>query len=205
MSKASDDRRIDVLKRLIHLGMARSRQGLPPTKELVQTFFYYGGEDASAASLFAGGTEMLMGTVEDMLDKVHDQVLQDNLPTYLKDQGIEEMLNRFDDIVQTLEEEDAWVRHQDEQDQASAVHALQSSMLPVGVTLEQMVDYTQYQKALVQRDAMTKALEQVQDEILSLEQDYAEGMSHVREQQQTLQTTAQVLTRSADLCSMVGQ
>ena len=208
MSKASDDRRIDVLKRLIHLGMARSRQGLPPTKELVQTFFYYGGEaeEDASSSLFAGGTEMLMGTVEDMLDKVHDQVLQHNLPTYLKDQGIEEMLNRFDDIVQTLEEEDAWMRHQDEQDQASAVHALQSSMLPVGVTLEQMVDYTQYQKALVQRDAMTKALEQVQDEIASLEQDYAEGMSHVREQQQqTLQTTAQALTRSADLCSMVGQ
>ena len=52
---------------------------------------------------------------------------------------------------------------------------------------------------------MVKALQQVQDDIANLEQEYAEMTNQVTGQQEKLQETAQALTRSADLCSMVGQ
>ena len=194
---AHDDRRMDVLMRLIHLGMARSRRALNST-ELVHASY---GDDAS---LF-GGTEMLVGTLEDMLDKVHDQVLLHDVPKVVKEYHIDEMLDRFDHIVRTLDEEVAQARHREEQDQASATHAMEAALLPWGVTLEHVVDFHTYRKALVQRDDMVKALQQVQDDIANLEQEYAEMTNQVTGQQQTLQETAQALTRSADLCSMVGQ
>jgi predicted nucleic acid-binding Zn-ribbon protein len=82
---------------------------------------------------------------------------------------------------------------------------MEAALLPGGDTLEHVVDYHTYRKALVQRDDMVKALQQVQDDIANLEQEYAEMTNQVTGQQEKLQETAQALTRSADLCSMVGQ
>jgi hypothetical protein len=197
MSVAQDDRRLDVLMRLIHLGMARSRQALNTT-DLVQASY---GDDAS---LF-GGTEILVATLEDMLDKMHDQVLGHDLPMHLKQYNIQEILDRFDDVVRTLEQEDARELQREEHDQASATHAIDSSLLPTGVTLENVLDFYKYRNAHVQRDELATTLQQVQDEIAGLEQEYADVTSHVDSQQRILQEAAQALNRSADLCSMVGQ
>jgi hypothetical protein len=83
---------------------------------------------------------------------------------------------------------------------------MEAALLPGGVTLEHVVDFHTYRKALYQRDDMVKALQQVQDDIANLlEKEYAATTNQVTGQQQKLQETAQALTRSADLCSMVGQ
>jgi hypothetical protein len=197
MASSQDDQRIDVLMRLINLGLARSRQSLNTT-ELVQESY---GEDAS---LF-GGTEILVGTLEDMLDKMHDQVMNHDLPVYLKENKIKEMLDHFDDVVRTLEHEDAWEVQMEEHDQTSAAQAMDGTILPTGITLDNVLDFHKYRASLAQRDEMTRALAQVQDEIRALEQDYADMRNQMDSQQRILMETAQTLTRSADLCSMAGQ
>lgn len=193
---AQDDRRFDALTRLINIGMTRSRQALNTT-ELVQAAY---GEDASVF----GGTEMLVGALEDMLDNVHDQVVNQDLTKYLKEHKIEEMLDRFDHVLATLEAEEKWKSEQELQDQASAKQAVDTSVLPAGVTLENVVDFHKYRNALAKKDELAKALEQIHEEIAALEQEQTERTSALETQQQILHKNAQELNRSADICSMVG-
>jgi glutamate-1-semialdehyde aminotransferase len=194
--QSSEQHRLyEVLGRLLETGMVRSRQALT-TSSLVEASY---GDDAAVF----GGKEMLAETMDDMLDKLHDQVLQQDLREYLQKHGIEALLDRLDSIVEALNEEDA-VRAQAElQDKESAERATDVNLLPAGVTLQDVVDYQLYQHAMTQKQSMTKALQEVQEEIATLEKEQAEMSIHVESKQRILQQTAQELSRSADVCSMV--
>lgn len=192
----SPQRRYDLLMKLIETGMIRSRQSLHST-DLVNASY---GEDAAVVF---GGTEMLAGTMDDMLDKMHEQVLKQDLPVYLEEQQIETLLDRVDRIVETLDREEAAQAQAEREDQESAIRAMDASLLPAGVTLDNVVDYHNYQRALAQKEQMANALQQVQDEIAALEKEQEEIKDHVDSKQQMLARTATVLNRSADICSMV--
>lgn len=176
--------------------MARSRKDLNTTR-LVEAAY---GEDDAAVF---GGKEMLAGTMDDMLDKLHEQVLKEDLPAYLERHGIEALLDRFERIGETLDREDAAAAQAERQDRESAERATDVNLLPAGVTLEDVVNYNNYQNALKQKRQMQQALQGVQQEITTLESEQAELSSQVESQQRILQQSAQELSRSADVSSMV--
>lgn len=194
-ARTQPERRYDVLMQLIEMAMVRSRKELNTTK-LVEASY---GDNAAVF----GGKEMLAGTMDDMLDKMHEQVLQQDLLDYLQKHGIEALLDRFESIVETLDQEDAAQAKAEQDDKESAERATDENLLPAGVTLENIVDYKFYQNALKQKEQMTKALQEVQEEIAILEKEQGEMSTQVESQQRVLQETAQELNRSADVCSMV--
>mmetsp|Transcript_19927 Transcript_19927/g.56320 ORF Transcript_19927/g.56320 Transcript_19927/m.56320 type:complete len:201 (-) Transcript_19927:39-641(-) len=194
-TRTQPERRYDVLMQLIEMAMVRSRKELNTTK-LVEASY---GDNAAVF----GGKEMLAGTMDDMLDKMHEQVLQQDLLDYLQKHGIEALLDRFESIVETLDQDDAAQAKAEQDDKESAERATDENLLPAGVTLENIVDYKFYQNALKQKEQMTKALQEVQEEIAILEKEQAEMSTQVESQQRVLQETAQELNRSADVCSMV--
>jgi flagellar biosynthesis/type III secretory pathway chaperone len=194
-TRTQRERLYAVLMQVIEAVMVRSRNALNTT-QLVEASY---GDDAAVF----GGKDMLAGTMDDMLDTLHDQVLQQDLRAYLQNHGIEALLDRFESIFETLDTEDAARAKAELDDKESAGQAIDVSLLPPGVTLEDAVDYNNYQHALKQKEQMMKALQEVQEEIATLEKEQAEMSSHVESKQRVLQQTAQELNRSADVCSMV--
>ena len=191
------ERRYDVLMQLIETVMVRSRNELNTT-HLVEMAY---GDDNAAAF---GGKEMLAGTMDDMLDKVHEQVLQQDKRAYLEQHGIEAMLDRLERTVARLDDEDAACADADRDDKESAERAASdANLLPEGWTLEDFMNYNNYQNALKQKEEMSKALQEIQEEIVVLENEQSDMSSQVESQQRVLQKTAQELNRSADICSMV--
>lgn len=188
-------RRFDLLKQVIETGMTRSRKALNTTK-LVEASY---GDDADVF----GGTEILVGTMDDMLDKIHEQVLRQDLPAYLQEHKIENLLDRVESIVEALDQEEALQMQAERHDQESAIRAMDTTLLPAGVTLENVLDYHKYQQALAQKEQITKALQELQDEIAALEKEHDEQTGQVDAQHEILQHNAQELHRAADVCSMV--
>ncbi len=189
-------RRFDLLLQLIETAMTRSRNALNTT-ELVEASY---GDDAD----IFGGTEMLAGTMDDMLDKIHEQVLRQDLPAYIEKHNIKDILDRVENIIEALDREEEAQALAEQDDQESAIRAMDATLLPAGVTVENVVDYHIYEQALAQKERITKALEELQEEITTLEKEQADSTSQVESQQRLLQQTALELNRSADICSMVS-
>lgn len=195
-AKTTVRRRFEILLQLIETGLLRSRQALD-TKQLVEASY---GDDAD---LF-GGTEMLVGTMDDMLDKVQEQVLHQDLPTYLQNNNIEGLLDRVEHLIEALDRQEAATAQVERDDQESALRALDTTLLPTGITLENLVDFHKYRTAMFQKEKLSKALEELQKEITTLENEQAERTRRVESQQQILIQSATEFDCSADSCSMAA-
>jgi hypothetical protein len=190
---AVEDRYHHLLK-LIDNGMGRARNSLN-TPQLVEESY---GEDASVF----GGSEMLVGVMDSVLDKIQTQV-RDDLMQYLQQRDLPKRLAKIESIIAKLESDEAFQAQAERQDRTSAHEALDVTLLPAGVTLEDVLAFRNYQRQQRQREELQDQEKIIKEEIAQLERLQVETQATVQSDLQQLQDVAQELERSADVCSMV--
>ena len=174
--------------------MQRVKKSLD-TPQLVQDSY---GEDASVF----GGSDMLVDVMDGMIDKIQ-RTVKDDLTDYLQEQDVSSRLNKVDSIVAKLVESEAKLARADAEDRDSAKEALDETLLPEGVTLEDVLAFRNYERQKNLRDRLLEQLSKVKEEVAELEREQQETQDSVLEYNQHLQEVARELERSADVCSMV--
>ena len=193
-NKTMSDSRYQHLLTLIENGMQRVKKSLD-TPQLVQDSY---GEDASVF----GGSDMLVDVMDGMIDKIQ-RTVKDDLTDYLQEQDVSSRLNKVDSIVAKLVESEAKLARADAEDRDSAKEALDETLLPEGVTLEDVLAFRNYERQKNLRDRLLEQLSKVKEEVAELEREQQETQDSVLEYNQHLQEVARELERSADVCSMV--
>eukprot|EP00980_Cylindrotheca_fusiformis_P001959 scaffold443_cov125-Cylindrotheca_fusiformis.AAC.8 len=185
-------KRYELLTRLIDMSLKKSRKALN-VEQLVQETY---GEDASVY----GGNDMLHGIVHNMLDKM-DETTKKQMDDYLKEQLVQERLERIEHVIAQIEDEEQRQQEEEEKDYESAHQALDQTLLPPTVSLEDVLVYAAYQKQLEQKENMTNALHKLEEEIQELEEEHKHTQQQVLENAKTLQDVAKTLEQSADLAT----
>ena len=187
--------RYENLLKVIDSGMNHARKSLD-TSRLVHDSY---GEDTSVY----GGTEMLVGVMDSMMDKINSTVDQD-MKEYFQQQDIPKKLNEIDATIEKLKQEEAERAQKEEEDRNSTIGALNATLLPDGVTLDDVLTFQNYQHQIHQRNMLKEKLAALQEEIDQLEKNQQETKSSIDSCNQQLKGAAQELERSADVCSMVA-
>ena len=145
---------------------------------------------------------MLVDVMDGMIDKIQ-RTVKDDLTDYLQEQDVSSRLNKVDSIVAKLVESEAKLARADAEDRDSAKEALDETLLPEGVTLEDVLAFRNYERQKNLRDRLLEQLSKVKEEVAELEREQQETQDSVLEYNQHLQEVARELERSADVCSMV--
>jgi aminopeptidase N len=182
------------LLKLIDNGMGRARSSLN-TPQLVEESY---GEDASVF----GGSEMLVGVMDSVLDKIQPQVREDLLE-YLQQQDFPQRLATMECVIAKLQKEEAFQAQAERHDRTSAQEVLDATLLPAGVTLEDVLAFRNYERQKRQREELQDQEKVIQEEIAELERLQVETQATVQSDLQELEDVAHELERSADVCSMV--
>jgi vacuolar-type H+-ATPase subunit I/STV1 len=194
-STTTSIKRFELLTKLVDMSLNKSRKALSVNQLVQETY----GVDAS----FYGGKDMLHGIVHNMLDKI-DETTKTEMTEYLKEHLVKERLERIEATIAHIEKEEERQQQQEDEDHGSAHLALDQTLLPPTVTLEDVLMYAAYQKQLEQKESMTQALSDLEEEIASLEQQHQQTQQKVLDNVKTLQDVAKTLEQSADVCSMVA-
>jgi vacuolar-type H+-ATPase subunit I/STV1 len=194
-STSTSIKRFELLTKLVDMSLNKSRKALSVNQLVQETY----GVDAS----FYGGKDMLHGIVHNMLDKI-DETTKTQMAEYLKEHLVKERLERIEATIAHIEKEEERQQQQEDEDHGSAHLALDQTLLPPTVTLEDVLMYAAYQKQLEQKESMTQALSDLEEEIASLEQQHQQTQQKVLDNAKTLQDVAKTLEQSADVCSMVA-
>jgi hypothetical protein len=194
-STSTSIKRFELLTKLVDMSLNKSRKALSVNQLVQETY----GVDAS----FYGGKDMLHGIVHNMLDKI-DETTKTQMAEYLKEHLVKERLERIEATIAHIEKGEERQQQQEDQDHGSAHLALDQTLLPPTVTLEDVLMYAAYQKQLEQKESMTQALSDLEEEIASLEQQHQQTQQKVLDNAKTLQDVAKTLEQSADVCSMVA-
>lgn len=202
-SSSSDDssssplRRFELVQTLVDHALTKSREALS-TEDLVERAY---GEDASVF----GGTGILVGTMEDLLDNLREQVDGKIQEYFEKRTDLQEFLEDLEARLARLEQQEIQAAETEARDQDSAKQAIASTTLPAGVSLEDVIAYNKYQQGLTQREALKERLQEAKAEIARLEQEEEENMKLLNDKQAKLEGLSKTMTRSADICSMVAR
>jgi predicted transcriptional regulator len=191
----ASEKRYQLLVRLIATGVQKSRKSLNVPQLVRETY----GEDASVY----GGSDMLEEILEGMLDKIDDQAKLNTIE-YLKENLIEEQLERIEGIIEKLQRDEMHKQKREVADYSSAHQALDATLLPTNVTLADILMHTAYHRQLKQKEEMESALNEIEQEISYLGQTHHEIREKVKGQAEKLKDAAKYLEQSADICSMIA-
>lgn len=191
--------------------LKKSRKSID-TRALIQ--LAYGEETAHI-----GGSDMLVGILDSVLDKIANETVIDELKSY-GTKGIEEKTNddesailtgttpqeRLDKIDQAVLSVREWEEKRDrieEMDAKSARGSIQQNLLPEGVTMEDVIAYREHEQRLQAKNTLQLELQRIQDEILALQKQSTERENTIREQLGRVETVERELGASANVCAMV--
>ncbi len=191
--------------------LQKSRKSID-TPALIQ--LAYGEETAHI-----GGSDMLVGILDSVLDKIANETVLDELKSY-GTKKIEEKTNddentiltgttpqeRLDKIDQAVSCVREWEERRDqieEMDAKSARGSLHQNLLPEGVTMEDVIAYREHEQRLQAKITLKQELQRIQDEILALQTQSNERESKIREHLGRVETVERELGASANVCAMV--
>eukprot|EP00934_Nitzschia_sp_Nitz4_P000685 Nitzschia sp. Nitz4//scaffold168_size48592//35334//35975//NITZ4_007054-RA/size48592-processed-gene-0.40-mRNA-1//-1//CDS//3329538333//685//frame0 len=187
--------RFPTYETVVQKGLERSRKAVP-VRQLVDQAW---GDNATVL-----GRDLLVGTLEDLMENVQEGVLAD-WKQQVQERNVQETLHRVESLMHQLEMEQQRQEMEEKQDEKTTQEALESTLLPKNVTLEDVYLYVRYQQSQEQKRALEEALQQVEDELGPLQEKLA--LETAREEEQltkTLEPIAKQWTECAHQCSMVA-
>ena len=194
---------------LAEKALQKSRKSID-TRALIQ--LAYGEETAHI-----GGSEMLVGILDSVLDKISNETVIDELKSYgtteektnddenaiLTGTTPQERLDKIDQAISCVRQ---WENKRDqieEMDAKSARGSLQQNLLPEGVTMDDVIAYREHEQRLEAKATLQLELQRIQDEILALKNQNNEKENNIREQLGRVETVERELEASANACAMV--
>ncbi len=196
---------------LAEKALQKSRKSID-SRALIQ--LAYGEETAHI-----GGSEMLVGILDSVLDKISNETVIEELKSY-GTTSTEEKTNddenailtgttpqeRLDKIDQAISCVRQWEERRDqieEMDAKSARGSLQQNLLPEGVTMDDVIAYREHEQRLQAKTTLQLELQRIQGEILALQNQNNEQENNIREQLGRVETVERELEVSANACAMV--
>ncbi len=201
---------------LAEKALKKSRKSVD-TKGLIQ--LAYGDETAHI-----GGSDMLMGILDGVLDKITNETVLEELRSYGTEQtaGDNCTMNnddhasmpqttspqeRLDKIDQAISRVISWEEKRDQiedLDAKSARGLLHENLMPDGVTIQDVIAYQEHQQRLEARTTLQSELQRIQNEIAALQNQNNEKESNIREQLGKVEKVERELQASAHVCAMVS-
>mmetsp|Transcript_109687 Transcript_109687/g.163994 ORF Transcript_109687/g.163994 Transcript_109687/m.163994 type:complete len:194 (+) Transcript_109687:24-605(+) len=122
--------------------------------------------------------------------------------THLK--TIHTRLQTVDAIIAQIRHQDAATQQHESDDKLTAHESLEEVLLPLGVTLEDVLRYQHYHfRQLEERRQLQEQLQNVRAQVAELQGEVSQEQRSVSEHLTQLKTVAKELGQSADACSMV--
>ena len=199
---------------LAEKALRRSHESLD-TRALVQLAY---GDDTA----HIGGSDMLMGILESVLDKIVRETILEELKTFgttskTAIQNIEVNdehttvtriipKERLDEIDQATSYVVNWENRRDQiegLDAKSARESLHQNLLPEGVTMEDVITHREHDRRLQARAALLVELQRIEDEILVFQNQSNVKENKIREKLGRVDKVEQELEASANACAMV--
>ena len=229
-ASSSDSPSYQQLEKLINMGLQRSRNALD-TQPLIDATYdndIFGTNGGSGGDEDGDGTtgmmdnetnEMLTTVMNDMLNKINDSILEQPeevgsndttdgqqqpqrqlkpVPVILK---IKERLEWVDNTVNEIQKQEKQRNEEERNDQQSAQTALKTTLLPSGITMSDVLRYTEYQQQLKEKEELENAIAQLKTSIGQLEDEQSIVTKQVQDQLSEIQSVSKNLGQSADTCS----
>lgn len=152
------------------------------------------------------GVQMLENLVRDILDKINESFLQDELPKILSKEKVELKLNILDQVIQEYLREQREKEELEKKDIESARDAVANTkFLPQGMNLGHMLTYQSYQMKLKMKDELNCKVEQLEAERDDLLKQIEVAQNNVKSVVSGIdKSIVEPLNKNADICTFNG-
>jgi hypothetical protein len=197
---------------LVKRALSKSRQSLVDTKTLIKVG--YDDDDEKIKSF--GGSQMLEGILDGLLDNIANETIVNDLQKYCtrytKDgqtttttttTTIQQQLDYIDHIIHIVTE---WEQKQEEMEKLDSINTqkvLDKALLPKDVTSEDVVTYREYQKKLDMKQKLKQQLEQIEKETQQMEEKQNQQTTQLQKQLDQVHNVERELETAANTCAMV--
>jgi hypothetical protein len=213
-SKNSTSNSVDTYPQYLSLAkraLQKSRQSLD-IKGLVT--MAYGDEDNIAV---LGGSDMLEGIMEGMLDKIANETVLEAFQEYcttvttFQDNNnnnnnnnwtVQQRLDQIDQLIAYVTEWEARREAVEAMDAKSAQDSLDKTLLPEGVSMEDVVTYREYQLQLQAKEALQEELQKMEEEISTMQEEQAQQRDRIQDRLDQVQKVERTLVSCANVCAM---
>ncbi|KAG7369904.1 hypothetical protein IV203_027650 [Nitzschia inconspicua] len=197
--------------------LQKSRKSLDTQVYIQQAY----GEEKMA---ILGGSDMLQGILDGLLDKMaYDTVLKDfaeycngknntsnntvssssDVVDDVTDITPKQQMDRIDEAIRFVLDWEAQRDEMDWKDAQTAQRSLDASLLPEGVSTEDVVRYREHLQKLQARVALQQEVHRVEAQIATMQQEQAQTRQQIQEQLSNMHTLERQLEDAANACAMV--
>jgi hypothetical protein len=174
----------------------------------------YGNEKMSVL----GGSDMLQGIFDGLLDKLAKETVLQDFEEYFCGSSSnnhettddmttimtpKQQLQHIDHVIRLVLEWENRRSIVEAQDAESAQQSLDATLLPVGVSTDDVVHYREYQKQLEARHSLYDEVRRLEEEVATLQHEQDQTKQHIQEQLNRVQMVERQVEDAANSCSMV--
>ena len=152
------------------------------------------------------GVDMLENLVRDILDKINESFLQNELPKILSKEKVELKLNILDQVIQEYLREQREKEELENNDIESARDAVANTkFIPQGMNLGHMLTYQSYQMKLKMKDELNRKVEHLEAERGDLLKQIEVAQNDVKSVVSGIdKSIVEPLNKNADICTFNG-
>jgi hypothetical protein len=197
------DKYIDLTRRVLQ----KSIQSLD-TQNLIRQA--YGDEKMTVF----GGSDMLQGILDGLLDKMSKETVLQDFEEYCdstssrshETSGLspKQYLHRIDNVIRFVVEWEDRRNRWEAKDAESAQQSLDVTLLPEGVTTDDVLHYRKYQQQLQAREALLHEILRVEQQVSTLQDEQDQTRAGIQEQLKRVQMVERQVEDAANACSMVA-
>lgn len=209
-STSTYDKYMELTQRVLE----KSRKSLD-TKAYIQEAY---GEEKMAV---LGGSDMLQGILDGLLDKMTNETLLVDFAEYCNTehsndendsdnnnnngikQSPKDRMDQIDEAIRFVLDWEARRDAIDNNDSQSALQSLDASLLPEGVTTEDVVRYRGYQQQLQARNALQEELQKVEEQVAAMQNEHEQIKKSIQAQLDKAKNVERQVEDAANACAMV--
>ncbi len=202
-------KRYDQLIKIIDKGLSECSKSIDTKLAVKECYgddivmFENNDVDNATSSTGGNGVEMLSNLIKDILEKINEEFIQNELPTILTKEQVQLKLEILDQVVHEFISKQKAQEEHEQRDIQSAKDAVESiQLLPPGMDVGQVMTFHSYQMKKKIRDELMAEIEQAQQGMQSLLCDVEDEKRKIQDFVNKVENDIHAsLNRNADLCS----
>ncbi len=195
-------KRFDQLQKILERCLSESSKCID-TKVAVEKCY---GDDVSMFATNDDGINMLENLVRDILDRINESFVQDELPKILSEEQVELKLNILDQVIQEYRVDQKEKEDKEQRDIQSARDAVENSQfLPQGMNISHILAYQSYQMKTMMKQELSIEVERIEAERAALLEKICRTQENVKGVVSGIERNiVEPLNTNVDICSFNG-
>ena len=189
--------RYNQLLRILDASLSKSREAFNVEEAIKECY----GDDASMFEVESSSEENFLASAINAVIGTVNETTKKEMLEYLEKEGIEQKLNKIEDIIAKLDRTDAGMKQQDADDRQAAQEALEAAMLPKGVSPSDVMRYHANHLLKEQLASLEKRLAEEEEATKEVQERKRKLESSVRDGDQKLQKVKQTMEKSAAIAN----